>query len=59
MVGAGVKADILVSILREIGAHEAAEWIVTGDGASWIWNRIPRLIKDVGYDREKVTEVVD
>lgn len=51
--------DILVAILREIGAHEAAEWIVTGDGASWIWNRVPRLIEDVGYDREKVTEVVD
>lgn len=51
--------DILVSILREIGAHEAAEWVVTGDGASWIWNRVPRLIEEVGYDKKKVTEVVD
>jgi len=51
--------DILVSVLCEIGAHEAAAWIVTGDGASWIWNRVPRLIEEVGYDKQKVTEIVD
>jgi hypothetical protein len=51
--------DLLVAKLREIGAHEAAAWIVTGDGADWIWNRVHRLVKEVGYDRGKVTEVVD
>ena len=51
--------EILVSLLREIGAHEAAEWIIVGDGAGWIWDRIPNLVAEVGYSSEKVTEVVD
>ena len=51
--------SLLVAKLREIGAHEAAAWVVVGDGADWIWNRVQRLVDEVGYDRKKVTEVVD
>lgn len=51
--------EILVSLLRELGAHEADEWIIVGDGAHWIWNRIANLIEQVGYSADKVTEVVD
>lgn len=50
---------ILVSLLREIGAAEAAEWVIVADGAIWIWDRIPNLIDQLGYDPAKVTEVVD
>jgi hypothetical protein len=57
------KADgtfaILVAQLMEIGAHEAAEWIFTGDGAVWIWNRIEDLVKAVGFQMTKVTQIVD
>ncbi len=50
---------ILTSLLREIGAQEAAEWVFVSDGADWIWDRVPELIEAVGYDRNKVTQVVD
>jgi hypothetical protein len=50
---------ILLAMLMELGAHEAAEWIFVGDGAVWIWNRINDLVKAVGYDPNKVTQLVD
>lgn len=50
---------ILESLLREIGAQEAVEWIVVGDGADWIWDRVGALIDGVGYSREKVKQVLD
>jgi len=50
---------ILAGLLRSVGAAEAKEWIVVGDGARWIWNRIDDLIEEVGYTREQVTEVID
>jgi len=50
---------LLASKLREIGAHEAAEWVIVGDGAEWIWNRIPNLVATVGYSLDRVTQVVD
>ncbi len=51
--------EILAALLLEIGAHEASDWSVLGDGAEWIWGRVPKLVTTVGYDPEKVTEVVD
>jgi hypothetical protein len=50
--------DLLMGLLCEIGAQEAAEWVFLADGADWIWNRIPELVKAVGF-KGKVTEVVD
>ena len=50
---------VLTALLREIGAHEAKEWIIVGDGANWIWDRIPGLIEALDFDPEKVTQVVD
>lgn len=34
---------LLSSLLKEIGAHEASHWIIIGDGADWIWCRVPGL----------------
>lgn len=51
--------DLLVSTLCEIGAHEAKEWVVCGDGAAWIWDRVDSLVERVGYDHRNVTKVVD
>ena len=50
---------LLLALLREIGAQEAKEWIFVGDGADWIWDRVPGLIEKMGYDTKKVTQVVD
>lgn len=50
---------LLGSALRQIGAHEALSWVFVGDGAEWIWNRVPELVTAVGYSLSKVTQVVD
>jgi hypothetical protein len=51
--------EILTSLLREIGANEATEWVVVGDGADWIWGRVPELIEALDFDESKVTQIVD
>jgi hypothetical protein len=50
---------VLTALLREIGAAEATEWTVVGDGANWIWDRVPGLINALGFDPSRVTQVVD
>jgi len=50
---------LLESVLREIGAHEADEWVIVADGAEWIWNRAKDLAVALDFDPSKVTEVVD
>jgi hypothetical protein len=45
--------------LVAIGAQYARDWTFTADGGEWIWDRVPWLITKVGYDRDKVTEVLD
>jgi hypothetical protein len=50
---------ILRAILFSIGAGLAAQWVVVGDGADWIWSRIDELIEALNYQRSRVIEVVD
>jgi len=50
---------VLTALLCEIGAHEASEWIFVGDGADWIWDRVPGVIAALNFDPEKVTQVAD
>ena len=50
---------MLAGYLRALGAHEAKELIVLGDGAKWIWERVAPLTKAVGIEPEKVRQVVD
>jgi hypothetical protein len=49
---------LLAGVLRSVDAGNAAEWVIVGDGAWWIWNRIEDLKAAVGFE-SKVTEVVD
>ena len=54
--------DMLAGYLKALGAHEAGEIIFLGDGAEWIWNRVPNLVKALGIDpgdSEKVKQVID
>lgn len=51
--------DMLVGYLRALGIGDARELIVLGDGAKWIWERIPDLTASIGLDPAKVTEVID
>ncbi|MBX3271115.1 MAG: hypothetical protein KF729_12690 [Sandaracinaceae bacterium] len=50
---------MIVAYLRALGAHEASELIVVGDGAAWIWNRVPALTEALGIDPTRVREVID
>lgn len=51
--------DMLVGYLRALGAHEARQLIITGDGAKWIWDRTGNLIESIAIDAERVVEVID
>jgi len=50
---------LLISTLRELGAAQAKEWVIVGDGAGWIWDRVDELITQLGFERARVIEVVD
>lgn len=50
---------MLVGYLRAMGAHQAKQLMILGDGAKWIWDRAPELAAKVGIDPSKLVEVVD
>jgi hypothetical protein len=50
---------LLVGYLRMMGAQDAAQLVLTGDGARWIWDRVEELVKAVGLDPERFVAVVD
>jgi len=57
------KADevfaLLTGLLRLIGAHLAAEVVFVSDGASWIWERLERLVRDAEIPPERFRSVLD
>lgn len=50
---------LLLYHLRRVGAHEAEELVLIGDGAKWIWNRAEWLREELGLPAERFTEIVD
>lgn len=50
---------LLAAYLKALGAAEAAEVLFVGDGAEWIWNRVPGLVAELGIPAENVVELVD
>lgn len=50
---------MLAGYLRALGAHEADEIILLGDGAKWIWDRAAQLFEMVGLPKERSSEMVD
>lgn len=51
--------DMLVGYLRALGARDAQDLIVLGDGAKWIWERVSELTACIELDPAKVTQVID
>lgn len=51
--------ELLVGYLRAYGAKDAEEIIFAGDGAHWIWDRIPALVGQLAIDPARVHEVID
>src|SRR5208337_3149813 len=50
---------MLAAYLRALGAHQARQLIILGDGAKWIWDRTEMLAELVGLPKDRVTEIVD
>lgn len=50
---------MLVAYLKALGAASADQLIVVGDGAKWIWERVPYLAHNLGIPQQKVVEVID
>jgi hypothetical protein len=51
--------ELLQHYLTRLGIEEASEVVLVGDGAPWIWERVPNLLKTIGVDRQKITEIID
>lgn len=51
--------DQVVGLLRCTGAHLAAAVVFVSDGASWIWDRLPAVIRRSGLCAERVRCVLD
>lgn len=51
--------QLLAARLIELGVAYAAEVVVIADGATWFWDRLDDLLKQVGLDGSKVTRVLD
>jgi len=50
---------LLETYLRALQIDQATEVAVVGDGAPWIWERIPALLKGLGVAPAKIVEVLD
>ena len=57
------SADALFTLLKlrltQLGIQHARLLVIIGDGASWIWNRVPALRSDLALTHLPVVEIVD
>jgi hypothetical protein len=51
--------SMLAAYLRGLGAHEAKQLEIVGDGALWIWERVAQLVEIVGIPSDRVRQVID
>jgi len=50
---------LLKGYLESLCIQEADKILFVADGAHWIWNRVPELIKALGLNSERVYELLD
>ena len=57
------KVDEFISLLEQylvrLKIEDASEVVLIGDGAPWIWERIPKLIHSIAGEEFKLTEIID
>lgn len=51
--------ELLQRYLARIQIHQAKNIQLIADGASWIWNRVPALLMDLGVKKEQLIETLD
>ena len=50
---------MLLSYLKALNVKEASKVLFIADGAKWIWNRVPKLIKSLGLTAEQTQQRID
>jgi hypothetical protein len=50
---------LLEMYLIKLGVIHANQVLLVADGAIWIWQRIPALLKRLGLKPEQIIEVID
>ena len=50
---------ILEMHLHQLGLAQAESIVLLGDGAKWIWNNVPALLRQFGHRPEQITEILD
>ena len=51
--------DLVVGLLRFIGAHRAREIVFVADGADWIWARVDAMIERAGLPVDRTHKILD
>lgn len=51
--------ELLESYLSKLEIHRAESVQLLGDGAAWIWNNVPPLLRSLGAAPEKIIETLD
>lgn len=51
--------QLLEMHLVRLGIHQAQQVLLVADGAEWIWQRIPPLLKRLGCSPESIYELLD
>ena len=59
LMGKDKFLEMLRLYLRELGIALAKVVVLIGDGAKWIWNNIPSLLKSLGCRPEQIVQILD
>jgi hypothetical protein len=51
--------ELLERYFSRLGVDKASEVVLVGDGAPWIWERVPGLLRKTGGAGLKITEIID
>ena len=57
--GPDAMFNLLEAYLRQLNLSEADRILFIADGAPWIWNRVPGLIKRLGLGPDQVHQLID
>jgi hypothetical protein len=59
MKGPDAVFGLLKYYLSKLGLNKADQVLFVADGARWIWNRVPEMLRDLGVSLSNAYELVD
>jgi len=59
LMGQRAFLELLEMYLRELGISLAETVVLIGDGAKWIWKRVPILLEQLGCRPEQIVQILD